>query len=187
MKPRVEESLVIPGLYYVRAERVPDQRGFFSEVWRKEWVPGAREWVQQNRGGSGEGVLRGLHVHARQRDLWRCERGRIFCAFVDLRQRAGTIAAETYWLDDPSVAVYIPEGVAHGYCVPVGSAVLSYQVDRYYDSDDEHALSWRDPAVMRAVHWPTLQPILSPRDARAPMLADFNPLLLQSLRDLLPR
>lgn len=183
--PRIYESPSIPGLTWIQTAANEDARGSFAEVWRKEWVPGAREFVQQNRGYSVPGVLRGLHFHLRQRDLWRCESGRIFCAFVDLRQRIPVV--QTGWLEESGASVYIPEGVAHGYCVDPRDdpAVMLYQVDRYYDMDDEHSVRWNDPTL--AVEWPFASPVLSPRDARAPAFVDVSPLKLQVARDLLPR
>ncbi|HYD10903.1 MAG TPA: dTDP-4-dehydrorhamnose 3,5-epimerase family protein, partial [Acidimicrobiales bacterium] len=40
-----------------------DERGRFLETYRKEWVPGAREMVQANRGDRQAGCVVGLHFH----------------------------------------------------------------------------------------------------------------------------
>jgi dTDP-4-dehydrorhamnose 3,5-epimerase len=58
--------------------------------------------------------------------------------------------------------------------------VLSDEADVLYKCTEEYApdldrsIRWNDPAI--GVRWPTEQPILSPRDAAAPLLeeADIN-------------
>ena len=57
-------------------------------------------------------------------------------------------------------------------------AVLTYNVDNYYDNTDEHGVAWNDPEL--AVDWKQGDPHLSGRDRANPFLADLPV-------DLLPR
>ena len=61
-----------------------DPRGSFRELWRAGDFPD-EPFVQANLSTSAAGVLRGLHLHRRQDDLWIVADGRAFVALVDLR------------------------------------------------------------------------------------------------------
>src|SRR5687768_6664277 len=56
----------------------PDERGSFTEVYRRSWLPGGKEMVQGNLSFSKAGVLRGLHFHRRQADYWFVVQGTAF-------------------------------------------------------------------------------------------------------------
>jgi dTDP-4-dehydrorhamnose 3,5-epimerase len=173
----------LPGVRYGSIERHADERGSFRELWRAASFPD-RDFVQANLSSSAAGVLRGLHLHRRQDDLWIVASGRVFVALVDVRpplEGTGPSAVETRELaaDD---WVLIPTGVAHGF-LALDPLDLVYFVTNLYDGSDELGFAWDDPAV--AVPWPTVagtaggRPILSGRDQGNPLLAD----LLVRLRD----
>jgi dTDP-4-dehydrorhamnose 3,5-epimerase len=174
----------LPGVGYGSIARHADERGSFRELWRAAAFPG-QVFVQANLSSSASGVLRGLHLHRRQDDLWIVARGRAFVALVDVRpplERPGSAAVvETRELvaDD---WVLIPMGVAHGF-LALDPLELIYLVTNEYDGTDELGFAWDDPAV--AVPWPALpetpdgRPILSGRDDANPALAE----LLVRLRD----
>jgi dTDP-4-dehydrorhamnose 3,5-epimerase len=174
----------LPGVQYGAIVRHADERGSFREIWRAGSFPG-ETFVQANLSTSAAGVLRGLHLHRRQDDLWVVAEGRAFVALVDVRPlldgSGPTARVETRELavDD---WVVIPTGVAHGF-LALESLQLLYLVTNEYDGSDEHGFAWDDPAVV--VDWPVLggtphgRPILSERDAANPPLAE----LLVRLRD----
>jgi len=143
-----------------------DPRGSFTELWRESWTAGlgAPAFRQANLSRSAAGVLRGMHLHHRQDDLWVVLEGRAFVAIVDLRAMiAGTSAApigDAFELG-PGAAVYIPRGVAHGF-LALETMALAYLVTTEYDGTDEHGFAWNDP--LAAVPWPTLDVTLSERD-----------------------
>ena len=61
----------IDGVIVVPFKSFGDDRGYFFESYRRTWLPaGAREMVQGNCSFSKAGVLRGLHYHRKQADLW---------------------------------------------------------------------------------------------------------------------
>ena len=74
----------LPGVRYGAIVRHADQRGSFRELWRAGDFPD-EPFVQANLSTSAAGVLRGLHLHQRQDDLWIVAEGRAFVALVDLR------------------------------------------------------------------------------------------------------
>ncbi|MFM7718415.1 MAG: dTDP-4-dehydrorhamnose 3,5-epimerase family protein, partial [Actinomycetota bacterium] len=148
-----------------------DDRGAFMESWRKEWFPDF-EPAQGNLSWSEENVLRGLHVHRRQADVWNVVSGRARIALVDLRPdsptRLATAAIEVD-TDEERVCLLIPPGVAHGFYAR-SPVLLQYLVDRPYDGGDELGLAWDDPAL--SLGWPSDRPLLSERDRSNPSLAE---------------
>ena len=168
----------LPGVRYGAIVRHADQRGSFRELWRAGDFPD-EPFVQANLSTSAAGVLRGLHLHQRQDDLWIVAEGRAFVALVDLRPMLdGTGSApriETRELG-ANEWVVIPTGIAHGF-LALDPLQLIYLVTNEYDGSDELGFAWDDPAV--AVDWPSLagtpdgRPILSERDRANPPLADL--------------
>jgi dTDP-4-dehydrorhamnose 3,5-epimerase len=149
-----------------------DERGSFAETFRQEWLPeGAPLMVQSNFSYSRAGVLRGLHLHRRQADFWCVVEGSAFIALFDLR--VGSPTEGRAWTESFDAArglrcLYIPPGVAHGFCA-LSDVRLLYMVDAYFTGDDEEGFAWNDPDLQ--VAWPVEDPILSPRDAEAPPLS----------------
>jgi dTDP-4-dehydrorhamnose 3,5-epimerase len=152
-----------------------DERGAFSETFRRSWLPEAvTPMVQSNFSHSREGVIRGMHFHRSQADFWVVLEGRAFIALLDLRAGSPTEGSvETLTIDTTEArrGIYIPPGVAHGFYA-VTDVWLLYMVDAYYTGDDEHGFAWNDPEA--GVPWPVERPVISARDAAAPRLADVR-------------
>jgi dTDP-4-dehydrorhamnose 3,5-epimerase len=175
----VRESQAIHGVYIVELAAFEDERGRFSETFRKAWFP-QRHWrrLQANRSESHAGVLRGLHYHFHQVDYWCVMHGQIRAGLVDIRPDSPTFrATEIVPMGGPDqVGLFIPVGVAHGFAA-LTPVVLAYVVDNYYDSSDEYGVAWNDPAL--ALDWRLDAPSLSARDKANPRLEDIA-------RELLP-
>lgn len=179
--PDISDSQMIEGVQYVGLRAFGDARGRFLETFRKEWFP-QRSWerVQSNVSYSGAGVLRGLHYHFHQVDYWFCVGGSIQVGLADLRPDSPSFGqTETLEIGESNpVGVYIPIGVGHGF-LALTEAALTYNVDNYYDSSDEHGVSWDDPTL--AVEWKSATPALSERDRSNPRLAEIQTSLLPRL------
>jgi dTDP-4-dehydrorhamnose 3,5-epimerase len=169
----VVESQTIAGVYVVRLQSHPDDRGRFVETYRRSWIPGGREMVQGNRSDSKPGVLRGIHYHLFQSDFWYVPSGRSFVALVDLRQSSSTFkAVQTLEIGDANDAgVYIPPGVGHGFFA-LSDVTMTYLVDEYFDGSDELGVRYDDPTF--GVPWPEGERIVSERDASNPLLAEIS-------------
>lgn len=156
----------IAGVFPVPLAHHGDERGYFFESFRREWLPG--EMVQGNVSFSKAGVLRGMHYHTHQADFWVVVAGRVRAGLYDLRESSSTHGrTQVIQLDDHS-GLYIPPGVAHGFYAPV-DAVMTYMVDRRYDGTDEHGVRWNDLGIA----WGVETPMLSERDRRNPRLAEI--------------
>lgn len=150
----------IDGVVVTPVERHEDERGFFSEIAR------FGEYRQANHSRSRRGVLRGLHYHLRQADLWYVVRGSAQVALVDLREEEPVV--ETLAVDGAApCTIYVPPRVAHGF-LALTDVDLVYLVTHEYDASDEHGVAWDDPAL--AIPWALPDPILSDRDRANPRL-----------------
>ena len=172
--PSITPFQPIPDVLLVELRPFADERGRFTETFRKEWFP-QRAWhnIQSNRSDSRAGVLRGLHYHFNQVDYWYVVSGRIRVGLADLRRSADTFrCTATIDMDAAeSRGLFIPVGVAHGF-LALTDVTLIYIVDNYYDGGDEYGLAWNDPEVV--VSWNSMsEPVLSGRDAANPQFRDI--------------
>jgi dTDP-4-dehydrorhamnose 3,5-epimerase len=148
--------MALPGVKVFDLKRLPDERGFFAEVMREDWVDllGGDRVVQANLSLSYPGVVRAWHRHLRgQVDYFVVLRGALkICAYDD---REGS---ETFgWLDevvacgDRLQVVRVPGFYWHGTkCVGVEPSLTLYFVNRLYDykSPDEERRAWDDRSVV---------------------------------------
>lgn len=163
----------IEGVQIVQLRTFEDERGRFSETFRREWFPDT-DWsrIQSNRSDSVAGVLRGLHYHFKQVDYWYALRGRLRAGLVDLRPSSPTYG-NTQMIDmggENNVGLFIPIGVAHGFAA-LEDCTLIYYVNNYYDSTDEYGVAWDDPQLK--LDWGVANPILSKRDLNNPKMAEI--------------
>jgi dTDP-4-dehydrorhamnose 3,5-epimerase len=172
----------LPGLIVLEPAVHGDERGFFSETYRRSWheqagMPAAEEFVQDNHSRSRRGVVRGLHFHIGSgvAKLVRCGRGRILDVAVDLRRGSPTYGRwEGVELDGETLReLYIPVGFAHGFCVISDVADVLYKQTAYYDPAVERGIAWDDPEIAIAWPLPAAELIVSERDAAAPRLREL--------------
>lgn len=162
------------GLAGVMRTHVPtfaDTRGAFTELWRASLTREVTDetFVQSNRSRSAERVLRGMHFHRRQADLWVVSSGRALVAACDLRaigEGRGSPTTEMHELNAGD-CIFLPRLVAHGF-LAVEPIELIYFVTNEYDGSDELGFAWDDPEV--GIAWPIEEPILSDRDSANPPL-----------------
>ena len=163
----------LPGVLVLFPAVSRDERGFFLELYRESTLPQLR-FVQDNFSFSKAGVLRGLHYQEsphKQGKLVQVLRGSIFDVAVDVRRGSPTFGK---WHSEKLTEVnhhqmYIPPGFAHGFYARQDSDVM-YKCTAYYDAASERSIAWNDPDI--GIKWPAENPVLSERDARAPMLRD---------------
>jgi dTDP-4-dehydrorhamnose 3,5-epimerase len=68
-------------------------------------------------------------------------------------------------------AIYLAEGLGHVFMALTDGAVVSYLCSEGYRPAREHGVNPLDPAL--EIPWPTdVEPLLSPKDAAAPTLAE---------------
>ena len=172
----------LPGLVHHTPRRHGDHRGFFAETYSQRAYAALgvdAAFVQDNHSVSAAvGTVRGLHFQAppaAQAKLVRCGRGAIFDVAVDIRRGSPTYGRWAgYTLSAENGAqLYIPVGFAHGFATLEPESEIIYKCSDYYAPETEGALRWDDPDI--GIKWPlTSAPVLSKKDAAAPLLARFN-------------
>jgi dTDP-4-dehydrorhamnose 3,5-epimerase len=174
------ENKAIPGVFEILLSPRRDGRGFFmrvydEEIFRRNGLH--RRWVQENHSRSEKrGVIRGLHFQLppfSETKLIRCVRGAVFDVFVDLRKGSPTFGKwESIELSaEKHNMIYIPRGLAHGFCTLSEESEVVYKVDSVYSPENECGLLWSDTDL--AIPWPAEQPIVSDKDARNLTLKEF--------------
>lgn len=150
---------MIDGLLRLPLGVFADERGWFSELRRESTLP--RPTAQTNVSFSRKGVIRGLHYHERQDDLFTCLSGTARVVVLD--RETGEAFTEDIGEANP-VALWIPGHHAHGF-EALTDILFCYHVTAEYDpaDPDEHGIPWNDPRVAHL--WSTATPILSARDA----------------------
>jgi dTDP-4-dehydrorhamnose 3,5-epimerase len=167
----------IEGVFAFQPTQITDDRGWFARSLDLAWCEALgleTTFVQHNQSRSMHGVLRGLHVRGGRGEtkLVRCARGTVADYVVDTRPWSSTFGrSERFVLDDNAmVHLYLPPFVAHGFQVVSDVADICYLHSRPYEAGADLAVHWNDPAL--ALDWPILPPVVSDRDAAAPLLAD---------------
>ena len=159
--------------------RIVDARGFFAETFQAERYAAAgmpHPFVQDNWSRSRRGVLRGLHLQnpKAQGKLVSVINGHALDVAVDVRLGSPTfgrhVAVELS--GENGVQLFAPRGCAHGFVVLSDTADFLYKCDEYYSPADEIVVRWNDPAL--GIDWRIADPVLGPRDASAPLLADIE-------------
>ena len=161
--------------FVVEIEPRVDNRGFFARGWcqREFEAQGLNpDLVQANIGFSETlGTLRGMHWQAEphaEAKLVRCTRGTIWDVVIDLRPASATYMSHFgVELDAASGrALYVPEGLAHGFVTLEDDCEVSYQMSEFYEPSATRGLRWNDRSF--GISWPIENPILHPRDASYP-------------------
>ena len=181
----MEVSVVprIAGALTFRATPHVDERGFFCRTFDAEVMRAAgidiAAFIQHSLSRSVRGVVRGLHVRRGEGEakLVRCSFGTIFDVIVDLRPTSPTYQNwESFELrGDEQLTLYVPAGCAHGFQALTDIADVSYMIDRAHDPSEDVSIAFDDPEL--AIPWPLPVTVMSPRDRRAPALADATELL----------
>ncbi len=168
----------LPGVMLIEPRVFGDARGFFLESWNRQSFSHAglnMDFVQDNHSRSARGVLRGLHYQLAnpQGKLVRVTSGAVFDVAVDIRTSSPhfgrwigyELSAENHRM------LWIPPGFAHGFLVLSETADFLYKCTTLYDPPSDRGIAWNDPTI--AIAWPLDgTPLLSGKDAAAPLLAD---------------
>lgn len=172
----------IEGVVIIRPRVFTDARGYFFESYSKrEFDEKVRpvNFVQDNESCSTRGVMRGLHFQRppfTQSKLVRCVKGAVLDVAVDIRKGSPTygrhVAVEL--TEDNHLQFFVPRGFAHGFAVLSDVAVFQYKCDEFYHPEADGGISILDSSL--GIDW-RLDPadaILSDKDTRHPLLADFD-------------
>jgi dTDP-4-dehydrorhamnose 3,5-epimerase len=170
-------ALDLKGAYSIDLEPIGDDRGFFARSWdaREFEKHGLNPRIAQCNVSYNRvrGTIRGLHFQiapGEEAKLVRCIRGSIFDVIVDLRQGSGTFGrwSSIVLTDENRLALYVPEGFAHGFETLSDETEVLYHMSEYYAPDLARGVRWNDPSL--AISWPISDPIVSERDSSYALL-----------------
>ncbi len=168
----------LEGVFIIELERLTDERGFFARTWCAEEFEAHglnSRLVQCNISYNKKaGTLRGMHYQVApfaEAKLVRCTMGAIFDVALDLRPDSPTFKQ---WVGveltaDNRRALYIPEGLAHGFQTLADHSEVFYQMSEFYHPEWARGVRWDDPAC--GIEWPLPAQIISERDRSYPLLA----------------
>ena len=168
----------IPGCYEVQPRLFEDERGIFVKTFHAkefESLGLCTAWREQYYSVSSQGVVRGLHFQIPPHDhvkLVYCIKGSVEDVVLDLRVGSPTYG-ETITLElsaRKGNMIYLPKGLAHGFCTPSEPATLVYNVSSVYVPAADSGIRWDSVCV----HWPIKTPLLSDRDRSFPTFDEFK-------------
>jgi dTDP-4-dehydrorhamnose 3,5-epimerase len=149
------------GVYIIEPEKRNDGRGFFARTWCQEELNEHK--LNSNLAQCSisfnvkKGTLRGMHYQADpfpETKIVRCTIGAIYDVVIDLR-----IDSPTYcqWLSvelnaENRLALYIPEGFAHGFQTLTDDTEVFYMISEFYHPECARGVRWNDPAF--GISWP---------------------------------
>jgi len=165
-------ATIIPGCFEIQPVVLADDRGRFVKVFHAEAFAdlGLRtDFVEEYYSVSRHGVIRGLHFQSPPMDHDKvvfCVAGRVQDAVLDLR-RGSPGFGHFHLLEltaDRANMLYIPRGVAHGFCTLSDHATLVYKVSSLYSPMHDEGIRWDSAGIP----WAVSKPVLSDRDLSHP-------------------
>ncbi len=168
----------IPGCFEIIYKKLGDNRGSFTKTFHEGFFKDLG--IQMHVGEeffstSAKGVFRGMHFqlppHAVAKIVY-CVKGSVLDFVVDLRKGAPTFGKHlTFQLDDQNPrAIFIPEGLAHGFYVTSEIAVMNYKSSGVYDGPTDSGISYKSFTFAEQI----TDPIISDRDKNFTSFEDFN-------------
>jgi dTDP-4-dehydrorhamnose 3,5-epimerase len=169
------EPAGLEGVWLLPLDPHQDERGFFSRIWSDAEMRerGLNAGLSQcslsyNRLAR---TIRGMHYQAapaQETKIVRCIRGEVYDVLLDLRPASATYKQ---WMSreltsDNRLALYVPEGVAHGYQTLTNDAELLYLISAPYTPSLARGIRWNDPAFR--IEWPHPPAVISKRDRTYP-------------------
>lgn len=142
---------MLEGIKVYELKKIPDERGFFTELLRRDWKDLlGDEWiVQANLSYSYPGVVRAWHRHLKgQIDYFIVLKGALrICVYDEKTQQLEEIIASEHKLQ----AIRVPGRYWHGTKTLGNEPSLTiYFVTRLYNykNPDEERRPWNDPTLL---------------------------------------
>lgn len=168
----------LPGCFEVCPIKHKDERGTFVKTVHADWFKQhglAHQFTETFFSRSKENVLRGLHFQrppAAHAKLVYCVEGAIDDAVVDIRIGSPTFGKHAVVRLDSQQAnmLYVPIGLAHGFHVPAGEALVMYHTTAVHAPQLDDGIRWDSAGIP----WQTARPMLSPRDSTFKSLEEYS-------------
>ena len=171
----------IEGAYIIEPVVFGDHRGYFMETYSQGAFAErglTDSFVQDNESfTASKGTLRGIHFQndpKSQCKVVRVMRGIVKDMVIDLRRGSPTYLKWQFveLSADNKRMFYLPKGCGHGYVTLTDDVQFAYKVDTPYSKELDRSIRFDDPAL--GVDWGVVSPILSDKDARAPLYSESD-------------
>jgi len=172
------EPSKLAGCYKFNPKVIGDARGRFVKIFHE---PSYKDlgletnFAEEYYSVSHKNVIRGLHFQVPPMDhvkMVYCLEGHALDVVLDLRIDSPTDGQfEMFELNSiNSSSIYIPKGLAHGFCALSENTIMVYKVSTVYSPAHDAGILWNSVEIP----WPITEPILSERDQGFPSLSDFK-------------
>lgn len=173
----VKETRLL-GCVEVQPRVFEDERGRFVKVFHEDEFRKLgleTDFKEEYHSHSKRCVIRGMHFQTPPSDhvkLVYCVHGEVLDVVLDLRKGSPTYGqAESIRLSaEHGNYLYIPKGIAHGFCAISDVSTLVYKVSTVHDPLNDTGVLWNSFGF----NWPTPEPIISARDSSFESLSAFN-------------
>jgi dTDP-4-dehydrorhamnose 3,5-epimerase len=173
--------LEINGAWLIESPVFRDERGLFREWFKseaaEEFTGRKFDVAQANVSLSSKGTLRGIHysMAPKGQAKWvTCVAGSIKDVIVDIRPRSSTFGE---WIEvelsgDTGKALFISEGLGHGFLALEDNTVVSYFVSTSFSALDEYEINPLDQKI--GINWGLTSELMkiSEKDRMAPTLSE---------------
>ncbi len=168
----------IPGCYEIVPKMLEDARGSFVKVFNNDvyQTHGLEiDLKEEYYSISHRGVIRGLHFQTPPKDHLKvvyCIFGKVQDVLLDLLVGSpsyGRVAQFELSATKGNV-LYIPRGVAHGFCVTSDSAILIYKTSTVHAPEHDAGILYSSIDI----DWKSESPNISGRDLSFPALSEFE-------------
>lgn len=168
----------LAGCVELQPKAFDDERGRFVKVFHeKAFAEHGLEtnFVEEYYSVSHKNVVRGMHFQLPPMDhikLVYCVQGEVLDAVLDLRVDSPSYGQYALFelSADKANSIYIPKGMAHGFCALSERTIMVYKVSTVYSPPHDAGILWNSAGIP----WPTASAILSARDQSFPELEHFQ-------------
>jgi len=168
----------LQGCFEIKTKRFEDEWGLFVKTFHKpmfEQFDLHTDFPEEYYSISHKNVIRGMHfqlpphVHVK---LVYCTSGSVMDVVVDLRKSSPTYGKHAVFELSPENAnvIYIPKGMAHGFCALEEQTIMHYKQSTVYGPEYDAGLLWSSVGV----EWSVKNPILSDRDKSFSSIEQFE-------------
>lgn len=168
----------ISGCFELQPKVFKDTRGRFVKVFHEQAFAAhglETDFAEEYYSVSYKDVIRGMHFQLPPMDhvkMVYCVEGEVLDVVIDLRMGSPTYGQhEAVQLSALKAnSIYIPKGMAHGFCTLSKQAIMVYKVSTIYSPAHDTGVLWNSAGIP----WPTEAAILSERDKSFVQLDQFD-------------
>jgi dTDP-4-dehydrorhamnose 3,5-epimerase len=162
------KSSQLIGCFELQTKAFKDKRGCFIKIFNTESFAAhglENNFEEEYYTVSNKNVIRGLHFQLPPMDHVKvvyCVQGAVQDVVVDLRLGSPTYGEHAVFelSAKKGNSIYIPKGMAHGFCSLRDNSTMVYKVSTVYAPKLDAGILWNSVGAS----WPTTEPIVSERD-----------------------